>query len=155
SGTGVSTEYFQLSFPVGLAWESKPVVEGDNVYLTSPGVRNMLFTLDINTGKVIDSAKKIPLPGSVYSNPATASSPILLKDHVLLREMGSRGNSGPAKEVVFINKKTGQVEKEVMLPLLPMKSIWFIPLLSMNSNKRRLKYKHSVISFVRIPKQES
>jgi len=100
-------------FPVGLAWESKPVVEGDNVYLTSPGVRNMLFTLDINTGKVIDSAKKIPLPGSVYSNPATASSPILLKDHILLREIGSRGNSGPAKEVVYINKKTGQVEKEV------------------------------------------
>ena len=77
-------------FPVGLAWESRPVVEGDKVYLTSPGVRNMLFTLDINTGKVVNSAKKMPLPGSVYSNPATASSPILLKDHILLREMGSQ-----------------------------------------------------------------
>ncbi|MEX0320980.1 MAG: PQQ-binding-like beta-propeller repeat protein [Puniceicoccaceae bacterium] len=100
-------------FPVGLAWESRPVVEGDKVYLTSPGVRNMLFTLDINTGEVVGTAKKVPLAGSVYSNPATASSPILLKDHILIRELGSRGNTGPAKEVVFINKKTGEVDREV------------------------------------------
>jgi len=100
-------------FPVGLAWESRPVVERDKVYLTSPGVRNVLFTLDINTGDVIDAAKKLPVPGSVYSNPAVASTPVLLKDYILLREMGSRGNTGPAKEVVYINKKTGQVEREV------------------------------------------
>ena len=40
-------------FPVGLAWESRPVVEGDKVYLASPGNRNILYTLDINTGDKI------------------------------------------------------------------------------------------------------
>jgi outer membrane protein assembly factor BamB len=98
---------------VGLAWESRPVVEGDKVYLTSPGVRNLLFTLDIHTGEILDTVKKMPYPGSVYSNPAGASTPIVLKDYILVREMGSRGNTGPSKEVVFINRETMVVEKEV------------------------------------------
>lgn len=100
-------------FPVGLAWESRPVIDGNRVHLTSPGVRNILFTLDIETGEVVDTVRKMPLPGSVYSNSAGASTPIVLKDHILIREMGSRGNAGPSKEVVYISRKTGQVEKEV------------------------------------------
>ncbi len=97
-------------FPVGLAWESRPVVEGDKVYLVSPGIRNILFTLDIKTGEVINSAKQVP--GFTYYIPAYASTPIILKDYILAREIGSYGNKGIADKVAYINKNTGQVEKK-------------------------------------------
>ncbi|MFC2081282.1 PQQ-binding-like beta-propeller repeat protein [Bacteroidota bacterium] len=95
-------------FPVGLAWESRPVVEGDNVYLTSPGMRNILFTLDINTGEVLSRVKQISTFSS-YRTPAYASTPVILKDYILMREMGSKDN---AKEVAYINKNTWEVEKQ-------------------------------------------
>ncbi len=100
------------TFPIGLAWESGPVIDGDKVHLTSPGLRNILFTLDINTGAVINAAKQFPVPSGTYTNPAFASTPVLLKDHILLREMGSRGNTGLAKEIAYINRTTGELEKE-------------------------------------------
>ena len=99
-------------FPVGLAWESRPVIEGDKVYLASPGWRNILFTLDLNTGKVINSAKQMPAR-SAYNVPAYASTPIVLKDHILMREMGSRGYTGVAKEIAYINKNTLEEEKQI------------------------------------------
>ena len=98
-------------FPVGLAWESRPVIDGNKVYLASPGLHNILFTLDIHTGDVINSATQIP--GGTYSTPAYASTPVVLKDHILLREMGSRGHTGNAKEVAYINKNTLEVEKQI------------------------------------------
>lgn len=99
-------------FPVGLAWESRPVIEGDKVYLASPGIRNILFALDINTGKVINRSSQ--LPQGTYSTPAYTSTPVVLKDRILLREMGSRGyTTGDAKEIAFINKNTFEIEKQV------------------------------------------
>jgi len=98
-------------FPVGLAWESRPVIEGDKVYLVSPGLRNILYTVDINTGEVINSAKQ--LPGMTYNTPAYASTPVVLKDYILAREIGSNGQKGIAKEVAYINKNTLEVEKEI------------------------------------------
>ena len=99
-------------FPVGLAWESRPVVEGNKVHLTSPGVRNILLTLDIETGEAIHTAKQFPVPSGTYTNPAFASTPVVLKDHILLREIGSRGNTGLAKEIAYINKASGELEKD-------------------------------------------
>ena len=40
-------------FPIGLAWESKPAIEGSRVYISSPGIRTKLYCLDLNTGKTI------------------------------------------------------------------------------------------------------
>ena len=102
-------------FPVGLRWESKPVVEHDKVYLASPGMRNVLWTLDLNSGKVMDIATHVPkIKGDqLYSTPAMGSSPVVLDKHILLREMGSRGNKGISKNIIFINKQTGEIDKEI------------------------------------------
>ncbi len=103
---------FAWKFPVGLAWESSPVIEGDKVYLASPGLRNILFTLDINTGQVINAAKQ--LPQGTYSTPAYTSTPVVLKDQILLREMGSRGYiTGDAKEIAYIDKNTLEIERQI------------------------------------------
>ena len=100
-------------FPVGLAWESRPVVEGEKVYLASPGNHSILFTLDINTGEVLNSVKQIS-GGGTYNTPAYASTPVLLKDYILMREIGSRGNfkNANAKEVAYINRNTLELERE-------------------------------------------
>ncbi|MFC2115424.1 PQQ-binding-like beta-propeller repeat protein [Bacteroidota bacterium] len=108
-------------FPVGLAWESRPVIEGDKVYLASPGNRNILYTLDINSGEVKNSVKHIS-GGSSY-----ASTPVILKDYILLREIGSRGNRGNAKEVAYINKNTWEVERETYSGHIDYR-VWYAPL---------------------------
>lgn len=100
-------------FPVGLAWESRPVIVDDKVYITSPGIRNILSVVDINTGEVTNTAKQHPV--GTYNSAAFTSTPVVLNDYVLLREMGSRGNSGRAKEVAYINKNTWEIEKETFV----------------------------------------
>ena len=125
-------------FPVGLAWESRPVVEGDKVYLISPGIRNILFTLDINTGEIINTAKQ--LPGFTYYLPAYASSPIVLKDFILAREIGSFGNQGTAKEVAYISKKTMQIGKEIYSGAVDYR-VGYAPLAA---NERFMVYPYSV-----------
>ncbi len=102
-------------FPVGLAWEAAPVVKNGVVYLTSPGIRNFLWQVDLKTGQPIKVFKQTPsLKGDqLYSSPAMASTPILDGDHVILREMGSRGNRGESKNIAFLNLKSGKIEKKI------------------------------------------
>lgn len=103
------------TFPVGLAWESKPAIEGDRVYLSSPGVRTTMYCLDINTGKEIWNTKQIIeiMGDQLYHAPNNQSSPVVLKNHIMFRELGARGNGGPTKDVVLVNKETGEIEKEI------------------------------------------
>ncbi|QLE02454.1 PQQ-binding-like beta-propeller repeat protein [Galbibacter sp. BG1] len=103
------------TFPVGLAWESKPAIQGDRVYLSSPGVRTTMYCLDLNTGNEIwSTSQTIEIMGDqLYHAPNNQSSPVVLKDHILFRELGARGNKGPTKDVVFVNKKTGEIEREL------------------------------------------
>ncbi len=103
------------TFPVGLAWESKPAIEGNRVYISSPGIRTTMYCLDLNTGEVIWSTKQlIEIMGDqLYHASNNQSSPVILKDHILFREMGARGNRGPTKDVVLVDKKTGEIVKEI------------------------------------------
>ncbi|BDC98754.1 PQQ-binding-like beta-propeller repeat protein [Persicobacter psychrovividus] len=102
-------------FPVGLPWESSALIDGDKVYLCSPGMRNMLFTLDLKTGKVIHETKqKANLRvDQLYGTPALNSTPVLVNGKILMRELGSRGNKGDAKDIVVIDQKSGKVTKEI------------------------------------------
>lgn len=102
-------------FPVGLAWESQPAIEGDRVYVSSPGVRTTMYCLDLNTGKEIWNTKQIIeiMGDQLYHAPNNQSSPVVLEDHIVFRELGARGNRGPTKDVVFVNKQTGEIEKEM------------------------------------------
>ncbi len=98
-------------FPVGLGWYARPVIEGDKVYVASPGMRITSFCLDLKTGKEIwKSTQSHPLFG-VYKYPGIASTPLLINDQVVLREINSHGgNKGQARNLVYLNKETGKTE---------------------------------------------
>lgn len=103
-------------FPVGLSWESQPVVEDDRVYVSSPGMRTLMYCLDLETGAVIWDAKQVVeiMGDQLYNTPNNQSTPVVLEDYVLFRELGARGNKGPTKHIVFLNKKTGKIEKDML-----------------------------------------
>lgn len=98
-------------FPVGLGWYARPVIEGDRVYVSSPGMRVTSFCIDLKTGNEIwKSSQTHPLFG-VYKYPAIASTPLLIGDQVILKEINSHGgNEGQARNLVYLNKKTGETE---------------------------------------------
>jgi len=103
------------TFPVGLAWESKPAIEGNRVYLSSPGVRTIMYCVDLNTGeKIWDTKQIIEIMGDqLYHAPSNQSSPVILNDSILFRELGARGNKGPSKHIVFVNKKSGFIDHKM------------------------------------------
>ncbi len=103
------------TFPVGLAWESKPAIEGDRVYLSSPGMRTVMYCLELETGRAIwKTLQEAEIMGDqLYNTPSNQSSPVILEKQVLFRQLGSRGNSGPAKHVVCVDKLSGKVIRKM------------------------------------------
>jgi outer membrane protein assembly factor BamB len=95
-------------FPVGLGRYARPVIEDDKVYVASPGMRITSFCLDINTGNEIwKSSQNHPLLG-IYKYPGIASTPLIINDQVVLRELNSHGgNKGQARNLVYLDKETG------------------------------------------------
>jgi len=98
-------------FPVGLGWYARPVIENNRVYVASPGMRTTSFCLDLKTGKEIwKSSQNHPLFG-IYKYPGIASTPLLINDQIVLREINSHGgNKGQARNLVYLNKETGETE---------------------------------------------
>ncbi len=96
-------------FPVGLGWYCRPAVEDGRVYVASPGLYATSFCLDLETGNEIwKSTQQHPIFG-LYKYPAIASSPVILEDRIILREVNSHGgNEGQAKNLVYIDKETGK-----------------------------------------------
>ena len=59
---------------MGLGWYARPAVEGDRVYVASPGMHTTSFCLDLETGKEIwKSTQDHPLLG-IYKYPAMMST---------------------------------------------------------------------------------
>jgi outer membrane protein assembly factor BamB len=98
-------------FPVGLGWYCRPVVDRGRVYVASPGLRSIAFCLDLESGEEIWKAtQEHPLLG-IYKYPVIASTPLLLDDEIVVRELNSHGgNAGQAKHLVYIDKKTGEIK---------------------------------------------
>jgi len=103
------------TFPVGLAWESKPLIEDNYVYLSSPGVRTIMYCVDLNTGETIwDTQQVIEIMGDqLYHAPNNQSSPLALKNSIVFRELGARGNLGSTKHIVFLDKKSGVLQRRM------------------------------------------
>ena len=97
------------NFPVGLGWYARPVIEDGKVYVASPGMHTTSFCLELETGKEIwKSTQEHPLLG-IYKYPAIASTPLVLDDRIVLREVNSHGgNEGQAKNLVYLDKATGK-----------------------------------------------
>ena len=106
---GPKTGELAWKFPVGLGWYARPAVEGKRVYVASPGLYTTSLCLDLNTGEEIwKSTQNHPLMG-IYKFPAIASTPLILDDRIVLREINSHGgNEGQAKNLVYVDKKTGK-----------------------------------------------
>ena len=106
---GPRTGELAWTFPVGLGWYARPAVEGNRVYVASPGMRATSLCLDLDTGERIwESTQMHPLFG-IYKYPAIASTPVILKDRIVLREVNSHGgNDGQAKNLVYVDKHTGK-----------------------------------------------
>jgi outer membrane protein assembly factor BamB len=84
---GPSTGELAWKFPVGLGWYARPAVEDGRVYVASPGMHTTSLCLDLDT----------------------ASTPLILNDRIMLREINSHGgNDGQAKNLVYVDKKTGK-----------------------------------------------
>ena len=95
--------------PVGLGWYARPVVEDGRVYVASPGMRATSFCLDLESGKELwKSTQTHPLFG-IYKYPAILSTPVLVGDRVVLREVNSHGgNEGQARNLVYLDKENGR-----------------------------------------------
>ncbi len=106
---GPSTGELAWKFPVGLGWYARPAVEGNRVYVASPGMHTTSLCLDLDTGEEIwKSTQGHPLLG-IYEYPAIASTPLILKNLIVLREINSHGgNEGQAKNLVYVDKTTGK-----------------------------------------------
>ena len=105
---GPSAGKLAWRFPVGLGWYSRPVIEGDRVYVASPSMRTTSFCLDIETGKEIWQSKQEHLIFGIYRYPCNASTPLVLNDTVILREIS--GIRGQGQRLNHIDKATGKVK---------------------------------------------
>ncbi len=106
---GPKTGELAWKFPVGLGWYARPAVEDGRVYVASPGLHTTSFCLDLKTGEdVWSSTQQHPIFG-IYKYPAIMSTPVILEDKIILREVNSHGgNDGQARNLVYIDKKTGE-----------------------------------------------
>ncbi|MCU0748519.1 MAG: PQQ-like beta-propeller repeat protein, partial [Akkermansiaceae bacterium] len=106
---GPKTGRLAWKFPVGLGWYARPTVEGDRVYVASPGMHTTSLCLDLETGKEIwKSTQTHPLLG-IYKYPAIMSTPVIAGNRIILREVNSHGgNEGQARNLVYLDKKTGK-----------------------------------------------
>lgn len=102
-------------FPVGFAAYAQPVVEDGIVYAISPGMRTMMYSLDLETGDVRWTTKQLAdiVQDQLYWTPAAGSTPRVLKDRIIVRDIGSRGNRGDTRYALVIDKKTGEIQKRV------------------------------------------
>lgn len=98
-------------FPTGRPWYSKPSVEDGRVYTVSNGMTTILYCLDENTGKVIWEATQRG-NGHQYGTARMNSSVILQNKRCIIREVGSGGNEGKQKHLVYVDKSTGKTLKE-------------------------------------------
>lgn len=97
-------------FPIGLGWYARPVVEGGRVYVASPGMYTTSYCLDLATGDEIwKSTQEHPIFG-IYKYPAIASTPLILGDRIVLRDVNSHwGNDSQSKYLHYIDKSSGEL----------------------------------------------
>ncbi len=98
-------------FPIGHAWYGRPAIEAGRVYVASPGLVTIAYCLDEKTGTVVWKAKQYGI--NLYREPRVSSSAVVLRDAVVVRESGSGGEQRNAVDLVYIDKQSGKVLKEV------------------------------------------
>jgi outer membrane protein assembly factor BamB len=102
-------------FPISLNVRARPVIEDGFVYVASPGMRVSMYKLDAQTGQVVWTCRRAVdiVDDQLYHTPSLACTPQIVGDEIVARELGSRGNTGWARHLVFVDKETGQERRKV------------------------------------------
>jgi outer membrane protein assembly factor BamB len=105
---GPRTGTVAWQFPIGLSWYAAPAVEDGRVYIVSPGVTTLAYCLDEQTGEVIWTTPQNGL--QIYSTPRASSSPVIQKNHIVIRATsGSWEFEEKDRHIFYLDKKTGHV----------------------------------------------
>ena len=109
---GPTTGEIAWKFPVGHSYYAPASVEDGRVYITSPGMRTLMYCLDESTGEVIWRTRQNGL--QMYSTPRGASNVEILQDDVVMRAVsGSWEFVDNVRHIFFIDKKTGRIRRQV------------------------------------------
>ncbi|VGO13950.1 Serine/threonine-protein kinase AfsK [Pontiella desulfatans] len=110
--TGPMTGEVAWKFPTGHSYYAPAAVENGRVYITSPGIRSLMYCLDEVTGDVIWKTEQDGL--QMYATPRGASNVEILKDQVVMRATsGSWEYEEPVKHIFYIDKKTGEIRNQI------------------------------------------
>lgn len=128
-------------FPVGLAWYARPAVENRRVYAPSPGMRTLLYCLDLDSGACLwktwrrwssENLEGACLTTASYKTPAVASTPVLLPEVVVLNEFGAQGTRFGARCLTFVGKESGRILRRVPAGQADYR-VGYVPLVSEGS----------------------
>ncbi|MEX0320953.1 MAG: PQQ-binding-like beta-propeller repeat protein [Puniceicoccaceae bacterium] len=109
---GPTTGEISWKFPVGHSYYAPASVEDGRVYITSPGMRTLMYCLDESTGEIIWRTKQDGL--QMYSTPRGASNVEILENDVVMRAVsGSWEFVDKVRHIFFIDKKTGKIRRQV------------------------------------------
>ncbi|NDV61566.1 PQQ-binding-like beta-propeller repeat protein [Puniceicoccales bacterium CK1056] len=109
---GPMTGEIAWKFPNGHSWYASPSVENGRVYITSPGMRSLLYCLDEATGDVTWKTTQDGL--QMYSTPRGASNVLVLNDRIVMRATsGSWEFTDPVRHIFQIDKESGKVLNQV------------------------------------------
>ena len=109
---GPSKGEIAWKFANGHSWYSPAAIEDGRVYITSPGMRTLMYCLDEQSGDVIWKTSQDGL--QMYSTPRGASRVVLQKDHAVMRAIsGSWEFEEKVRQIYYIDKKTGKVARQV------------------------------------------
>jgi len=97
-------------FPIGHTWYARPSIEGERVYIASPGITTIAYCLEKRSGKVLWKARQYGT--LIYETPRVSSPVVIAGDKVVVRHSGSRGETGVARDLVYIDKHTGKVVRQ-------------------------------------------
>ena len=99
---GPKTGELAWKFPVGLGWYARPTVEGDRVYVASPGMRTTSLCLDLETG---ERAWQQRMPGSGVVSFVDGHLVVWCNGELRLAHASRAGYEEVAVTSVFDNEK--------------------------------------------------
>jgi outer membrane protein assembly factor BamB len=108
---GPSQGKLSWRFPIGHTWYARPTIEGDRIYTASPGITTMAYCLNKRTGKVVWKTRQSGT--RVYQAPRISSGVVVAGNKLVVRASASRGVTEAEGDLVYIDKQTGKVLKEV------------------------------------------
>ena len=101
--------------PMGLAWYPRPVAEDGKIYVTSPGMRTIAYCLDSASGEVVWKTRRNPtdhgdwITVEPHTTHCAASTPLVLKDAIVINEMGGQARDYAATDLLIVRKSDGEL----------------------------------------------